>query len=358
MRRPIVFLALVLLSFLPSLADAQEEPTRPEGWVHRFDHPGADASGLDFVAMPPGWHVTTGPAAILYDPSTRAGGTFRLESEIFLFDPGERREAFGVFFGGSDLEGPEVAYDYFLIRRTGEYLVKRRRGDETEVLREWTRHPAILRWEDREEGGATVRNVLAVEAGAEEVRFLVNGETVATLLADEVRTEGVVGLRVNHGLNLHVARLDVQSPDGDTDGVERFLRSYYDAFSDRDWDRFLEHFQPGAVIATRWRQPGRTEAELIQMTVEEFVAAAPEGPGSREIFEERMESVEVRGQGHLAQAWATYRARFGDPGDVAAWRGIDAFTLLRHEDRWRIVALAFEALEEEAGGSAGGTVEP
>ncbi len=85
---------------LPLCLSAQEQE-RPQDWTVRFDRADAKDSALFFVTMTPGWHITTGPAGILYDPSRTATGTFRVESEIFLFDPGDRhREAFGVFFGG------------------------------------------------------------------------------------------------------------------------------------------------------------------------------------------------------------------------------------------------------------------
>ncbi|MBW3554544.1 MAG: nuclear transport factor 2 family protein [Gemmatimonadetes bacterium] len=54
-----------------------------------------------------------------------------------------------------------------------------------------------------------------------------------------------------------------------------------------------------------------------------------------------MVEVAVTIEGPLAQAWARYEARFGDPGDVAEWSGIDAFTLMKHDGRWRIVSLAY-----------------
>jgi hypothetical protein len=54
-----------------------------------------------------------------------------------------------------------------------------------------------------------VKNVLAVHAGAETIRFFVNDEEVATLPRSQVDTDGTVGIRVNHALNLHVARLEV-----------------------------------------------------------------------------------------------------------------------------------------------------
>ena len=78
-------------------------------------------------------------------------------------------------------------------------------------------------------------------------------------------------------------------------------------------------------------------------SVPDFVAQAPEGPGSREIFEERMVSASIQVSGNVAQAWVRYDARFGDPGQVAEWSGIDAFTLIRHRGEWRFTSLAYVA---------------
>lgn len=76
------------------------------------------------------------------------------------------------------------------------------------------------------------------------------------------------------------------------------------------------------------------------------VARAPEGPGSRAIFEEWMITSDLRVYGKLAQAWARYGARFGDPGDVAEWKRIGACTHMRHGDRWRITSLAYASAED------------
>ena len=187
-----------------------QELTRPRGWQVRFDDASATEAELEmFVSMPPGWHITTGPSAIFWDPALEARGDFLLEMEVFLFDPQGRREGFGLFVGGSDLTGGRQAYTYFLIRDGGEFLIKHRQGDETRNLTPWTAHEAIRSYGDRGED-ASVRNVLAVEAGPEQVRFLVNGREVATLPRSEVAVEGTVGLRVNHRLNLHVSRLEVK----------------------------------------------------------------------------------------------------------------------------------------------------
>ena len=201
MRIATLSLALALLA--PQLS-AQEELRRPDGWIVRFDRAG-QTDTIYFVEMPPGWHITTGPAAILYDPALTAQGSYRVESEIYLF-PAERRESFGVFIGGAELDGSGQAYTYFLIRKDGQFLIKERAGSDTRVLHPWTEHEAIVKHPGGEE---TAKNVLVIEVGSEAVRFLVNGQEVASLPRAELRADGIVGLRVNHALNLHVTSLEV-----------------------------------------------------------------------------------------------------------------------------------------------------
>jgi hypothetical protein len=213
------WLAVVALSGLlvpPLLAQAGPKLERPASWKVRFDRPGAAprytgddlepnaGSAIRYVTMPPGWHITTGPAAILYDPEWTASGAYRVEMESFLF-PVERAEGFGLFFGGRDLEGDGQAYTYFLIRKDGRYLIKARDGGTTKTLVPWTEHPAIV----RHEGEGTAKNILAIDVGPQEVTFSVNGQRVTSLARAALDTDGTIGLRVNHALNLHVTRVDI-----------------------------------------------------------------------------------------------------------------------------------------------------
>ena len=209
-RRPPFALVLAAAALSPALAGAQEDAPElefPEGWEVRFDRDDGRMEDLYMVAMPPGIHITTGPALIAYHPDSTAAGDFRIESETYLFDPKGRREAFGLFVGGTDLDGPGRAYTYFLLREGGEFLVKRRMGEETEVVQDWTAHAAIASFAGRPEGKETARNVLALEAAGDELRFHVNGEQAWTGARDGLATDGVFGLRVNHGLNLHVTTI-------------------------------------------------------------------------------------------------------------------------------------------------------
>ena len=193
----------------------------PEGWRFRLDRPNSDVkllseedpthSNIFFVNMTPGWHITTGPAAIIYHPALKADGSYRVQATIHLFPPGERNEAYGLFVGGQDLAGEAQSYLYFVLRKNGEYLIKRRDGSETSVVQNWTAHSSIV--PSTAETSGSVKNDLAVEARPETVRFFVNGEMVAEVDREGLPSDGVVGLRVNHHLNLHVSNLSVSPLD-------------------------------------------------------------------------------------------------------------------------------------------------
>lgn len=198
-------LSTMLLALL--VGQAGDGAKRPEGWHTRTDA-GAEAGAVSFVDMPPGWHITTGPAVILYDPARTATGNYRVRSESFLFDPGTRREGYGLLLGGRDLDAAGQRYTYFLIRRSGEFLVKRRAGEALTTVRDWTPHAAIVQYDARG-ASQTAKNELGIDVTGADVVFLVNDREVARVPRAEVDTEGIVGLRVNHQLNLHVSTLEV-----------------------------------------------------------------------------------------------------------------------------------------------------
>lgn len=121
------------------------------------------------------------------------------------------------------------------------------------------------------------------------------------------------------------------------------LHGLYDDLSDRDWEAFAEHFWDGATMTTLWQPPGERAPRVVVSTVPDFVRQAPAGPGSREIFEERMIDADVRVHGPMAHVWSRFDARFGDPGAIVEWQGIDAFTLFEHDGRWKVVSVSYVA---------------
>ncbi len=125
--------------------------------------------------------------------------------------------------------------------------------------------------------------------------------------------------------------------------VRALLTRYYRDFSARDWEAFVTHFWEGATITTIWAPEGETERRVLALSIPDFVAEAGMGPDSKAIFEETMGRTEVWVHENLAAVWAEYQARFGNPGDIAEWSGIDAFTLMKHKGMWKITSIAFSA---------------
>lgn len=120
------------------------------------------------------------------------------------------------------------------------------------------------------------------------------------------------------------------------------IDAYYADLSARDWDAFADHFWPGATITTTWSEDPNEPPVVQTVTVDEFIEHAHEGPGSQPIFEETRTGAFIILERDLAQVWATYDAKFGTEENLNTWSGIDAFTLLRHDGRWRITAIAFQ----------------
>lgn len=175
-------------------------------WQVRADEASANTDAITFNASDDGVHVEMNALhAIFWRPQDTEDGQYEVAAQFTQNGPTSHPEAYGLFFGGKDLKGPNVDYVYFLIRQDGKYLVKRRQGSETKTLVEWTASPAI----QPTNGGTNGENTLAVAVSASQVRFLVNGKDVTSLPRADVPTSGIVGLRVNHRLDIDVRNFGV-----------------------------------------------------------------------------------------------------------------------------------------------------
>ena len=75
------------------------------------------------------------------------------------------------------------------------------------MVNDWTSHPAIVSFATKPADASTAKNVLALEAEGDELRFYVNGEQVWSGPRGDLAIDGIFGLRVNHALNLHVTSI-------------------------------------------------------------------------------------------------------------------------------------------------------
>jgi hypothetical protein len=174
----------------------------PVGWSARSDEEG-DLKSVKFVIMEPGYHLTLGPATIFYREQDRVTGPFHTLATFHQMKKLEHAEGYGLFFGGENLTLGNQRYIYFLVRDDGKYLIKWRDGaNTTEITKGWTASPAIKKGDAQ--GRAT--NLLEIDAKLDpaQVSFKINGTTVHTADTKSMRTKGIVGLRANHNLDLHV----------------------------------------------------------------------------------------------------------------------------------------------------------
>lgn len=225
MKRLVHLIIFTVLSSTVVFAQNMPDPNKPqgenlevpEGWNVRLDHAdheavissNPDSADIYFVNMTPGWHITTGPAGIFYHPANEAMGGYTLHSTIHYFDPkGRNREGYGVFMGGKDLDNDDQSYIYFLLRNTGEYLIKERRGEETGVIQGWTASDAIKVYEEGEKA-SSVKNELKVAVSDDMLTFYINGTEVASMEKGSLETDGKFGMRLNHSVNLHVSDLGI-----------------------------------------------------------------------------------------------------------------------------------------------------
>jgi hypothetical protein len=179
----------------------------PPEWSARPDGTG-DVKSIKFVTMAPGYHLTLGPATILYRKTDLAKGPFHTLATFHQMKKLEHAEGYGLFMGGQALDGKDQKYTYFLVRSDGKYLIKRRDGEKTsDVNKGWTAHPAVKKGDA--EGKAT--NLLEIDAKQNpgKVDFKVNGQTVYTADATTTNVKGTVGIRANHNLDLHVEGFDL-----------------------------------------------------------------------------------------------------------------------------------------------------
>lgn len=223
MTRIALAATLACVAVAPLVAQAHEmDPTAkvagtglPAGWMLRFDpaYPGRPAptvADVNFRVMAPGFHHTSGPAAIYYRPADASKGEYTVSATF-----GQRKsmahEAFGLFIGGKDLQSATQNYLYFVVKpQNGTFLINHRTSDgkPTSVV-QYQESDFIVK-DSPTDGSAT--NKLSIKVTKDAVVFLVNDKEVKTLKKSELdgaSTDGLVGLRLNHNLDLHIAGFGV-----------------------------------------------------------------------------------------------------------------------------------------------------
>jgi hypothetical protein len=217
-RRSLTALSLLALAAAPlsaQMAGMEKDPTKkvegntplPAGWTGRTDRATDKLSDAKFVKMGPGFHVTSGPAAIYWNAAQAVKGPFVATASLTQTKAPMHPEAYGIFFMGKDLTAANQSYAYLIVRGDGKFMVNHRAGAEVHKIVPWTDNAAI----HKADASGKATNVLTVDATKpDSVKLVVNGTVVHTLAGNQFGSpDGIVGLRVNHNLDVHVGEFTV-----------------------------------------------------------------------------------------------------------------------------------------------------
>ena len=200
------FVILLLISYVTLPLSAQS----PEGWKMRVDRSQSaqdpdDRPDLTFVSKGKVLHVKGGPAGTFWDARNNAAGIYTLKATFNLNQPSSHTNYYGLVFGGAQLEGTNQAYSYFVVAQDGSFLIRQRVGNDVKDVAR-APHQAVK----RPDGTGRSTNTLEVRVTGDTVSYVVNGTIVHSLAKNAVTTDGIVGFRVNHQLDVAVEGFELQ----------------------------------------------------------------------------------------------------------------------------------------------------
>jgi hypothetical protein len=181
----------------------------PQGWKVRIDRSQSaqdpdNTPSLVFKPMGKGLHVKGGPAGTFWN-GTMASGSYTLKATFNLQEPSNHTNYYGLVFGGSNLDAPTQAYVYFVIAQNGTFLVRQRQGEMVSDVVNRQSNAAVR----QPAANGQSSNTLEVRVTGTTVAYAVNGTVVHSGPKGGLKTDGLVGVRVNHVLDVQFEGFEV-----------------------------------------------------------------------------------------------------------------------------------------------------
>ncbi len=211
-----VLMAALALTAAPMVTFAQNaDPDKNvaggvlvKGWTGRTDKEAQPITTAKFSEMGDAFHVTSGPAAIYWNPANVARGSYAVKATFTQTKAPMHPEAYGLFMGGAELAGEGQNYLYCIVRGDGKYMVKHRAGKETHTMADWTENAAVK----KQDAAGKATNEISVWSQNDKIGCSVNGTEVFSMSRAEAigpgkltETGAVYGIRVNHNLDVHIS---------------------------------------------------------------------------------------------------------------------------------------------------------
>jgi hypothetical protein len=211
--------AAVLMSGVPS-AQGQDADKKvagggvtAKGWQGKADpgnKQGLTVNDSKFATEGSGFHLTTGPAAVYWNPANTAKGDFTVKATFR--EPKQtynHPHPFGVFIGGTQLDTDTPSMLYCVAYRDGSYTVRQfSAGKPSQVVRK-TPHEKVTKATGPE---AEVTQEVALVVKGPRVECMINGASVWGADKSEIgniSTDGLTGIRVSHNSDAIVSNFAV-----------------------------------------------------------------------------------------------------------------------------------------------------
>ncbi len=214
MLRRALLIALIAAFAVPIAAQVHG------GWKVRMDGsqsasaPDANPN-LKVAAMGKGFHVTGGPGAVIWDPAHTVKPIYSVKATFTLLKPADKATYYGLFFGGTDMEGSTPTYVYFTIAQDGTFQIRHRAGNDVHDM-DKSLHFAVKK---PDASGKSV-NTLEVQVAPTAVSYLVNGAVVDATptragtgsYTETEKMTGLVGVRIDDHVDVQVDGFEFKSP--------------------------------------------------------------------------------------------------------------------------------------------------
>jgi hypothetical protein len=185
-----------------------------KGWQGKADpnnKQGLTVADSKFADEAGGYRLTTGPAAVYWNPTNAAKGDFTVKATFK--EPKQsynHPHPFGVFIGGRGLDTDAPSMLYCVAYRDGTYTVRQfTDGKPSQVVRK-TPHEKVVKAAGPD---AEVTQEVALAVKGSRVECLVNGASVWSAEKSEIpgltATDGLTGIRVSHNSDALVTNFTV-----------------------------------------------------------------------------------------------------------------------------------------------------
>jgi len=196
-------LGMLIWSGVPAIVQAAGNLA--DGWSVRAD----SGTGQDNKLMEEGGalhFMMGGPPSnngTFYNPAWTATGNHTFSATLTQNAKATHPTAYGLMFGGSNLDGDNQTYSYFLVRQAGQFYIANRVGGTVTAVVPWTANSAIKPQGD----DGKQSNTLSVQVTGNNVVFSVNGTELNRQPASSVHVNGLYGFRIGHRLDVTVTNV-------------------------------------------------------------------------------------------------------------------------------------------------------